>query len=727
MLCVHTVESRWLTPHAAQNWRVDCVHRVRTSKHGRFFVRKHGRQAMHPQSTTLSGAGQAPSPRKTRRIDQEPESNPSRLGYAFVPVPRVAYNRRKEGLLKNEDLFVLGELIEFRGDDSASCWMTPETLAKRLGLSLSTVKRSLRRLRKAGLLRRDSVSKPDPEDPRNMTGNRLRFLWMNESNVALTVFPGVTSEPAGVSRVTQRVRFDLETGSDLTPSAGSDLTPNLREHLNERESTTPNAPTREESSSIEIPTADVEPKASPMHDGGDSLRFQEKESIPSEAMVLIRSKLGDTVADDIQACTKKIASDVKGNWSILSAAVTATAEAKKVGGVKNPTGLLRTKVREFAQSPDKIPSRLLPKPAPPPAPPAVDPFEKLGDLASPTLSENPEFEALIRERVRSRYISHGRLFIADQELFSGQAYAEIDASKDYRGYHPHTVAVMKTWATEEIFPEPFLTVKELMEGFRDARDNPEAQRALFDQEGNPDKFVAKLLLGHLSRARRAYEPSLATMLASKITSKISKHVDGILKCDTQDRSKLERHIASLLEQDTEAPVVPDAPTAQSDPVVEPTETESTDHHPRLFGNPGYGQVEEPASAGDLVRDAMARWQARETGPPPQPSHSIDPTRDLTRLETRALNAIRRLGRDVPTDVSEYACEMLCQQLTPRDRRGISYEHLYRRAVDDVTMGRRTAAELEDAFLRAIQQTARHAGRAFTQNWNRDQSKLACSV
>ena len=83
---------------------------------------------------------------------------------------------------QGRDQAVLVELLRWRNQYRHSCWVTKDIIARNLQCSDRTVQRSLRRLEDAGLIRPAVVSPPghpDPDDPRNRTGWRIHFPWLN--------------------------------------------------------------------------------------------------------------------------------------------------------------------------------------------------------------------------------------------------------------------------------------------------------------------------------------------------------------------------------------------------------------------------------------------------------------------------------------------------------------------------------------------------------------------
>ncbi len=119
------------------------------------------------------------------RTDEQPEQIPQGqpIGYTFDPIPSAIRGDRR---IKPIDQMVLAILISFAIWRRDSCWAAVATIAARLPAlrigprgfvvaSHRTVQRSLERLKTAGYIRHQRVAKPDPDDPRNMTGWRFFF------------------------------------------------------------------------------------------------------------------------------------------------------------------------------------------------------------------------------------------------------------------------------------------------------------------------------------------------------------------------------------------------------------------------------------------------------------------------------------------------------------------------------------------------------------------------
>ncbi len=90
-----------------------------------------------------------------------------KLDYQFDAVPRGVLAMLREKKIMLADLAVLLAIIEFRLGASKICWASRAAIAKATGLSKASIAQSIRRLRKAGLLKREPCDKPDPYDERN--------------------------------------------------------------------------------------------------------------------------------------------------------------------------------------------------------------------------------------------------------------------------------------------------------------------------------------------------------------------------------------------------------------------------------------------------------------------------------------------------------------------------------------------------------------------------------
>ena len=112
------------------------------------------------------------------RTDAQPATgNP--IGYPFDPIPKLALDLVEQGAISRTDYLVLVELIRFRRLYRGSCWTTKKIIAQALGITTKTVQRSYRHLSDAGLIRMAEVAVPDPDEPRNRTGFRIHFLFLD--------------------------------------------------------------------------------------------------------------------------------------------------------------------------------------------------------------------------------------------------------------------------------------------------------------------------------------------------------------------------------------------------------------------------------------------------------------------------------------------------------------------------------------------------------------------
>jgi hypothetical protein len=375
-------------------------------------------------TTTCSPAGQAPSSKK------------SRLEYAFVPLPRIAHNYRKDGLLTSEDLYVLGELIEFRGKDGASCWVTPNTLADRLGLSLATLKRCLRRLRDVKLIRRDRVAKPDPEDRKNMTGGRFRFLWMGESGAALPESSRLTSEPG--------------TGSPVSLDAGSPVTPKYRENLRERElrTTTTSSSRGRENSSSSLSDSEGKTEDASTSKAADTARVIPEQPIqleadhPRIARAVNLKIFGDqkSAADRLVGLYREFEAKAAARgwpfgWHWIDEAI-ASAERHNANNPKDQirtTGWIVNTLGNFLC--------------------AGGPTTTSQGSVSPTtlskeLSHDLAFQKATKASIRERKTELDQGGMSDAEVWFAVLH-EAKAKAQGEGHHPDTIKSIHRWAAEE--------------------------------------------------------------------------------------------------------------------------------------------------------------------------------------------------------------------------------------------------------------------------------------
>ncbi len=151
-----------------------------------------------------------------------------RIGYPFVPPPTLALDMVRDGRIKLAELGLLTVLMRFTHDNRPSCWTTRGTLAKAASISVSEVRRLLRSLQDAGLIRHVQVPKPDPVDPWNKTGWRFYFIWMDPSkSEELAYKEGLTGEPSVGREGSPASPQSQERDPRRAPSGGSPASPNL--------------------------------------------------------------------------------------------------------------------------------------------------------------------------------------------------------------------------------------------------------------------------------------------------------------------------------------------------------------------------------------------------------------------------------------------------------------------------------------------------------------------
>ena len=208
-----------------------------------------------PQAERLRGGLSAPPCPAGRSGDPpaaRPATNvPSALGYKFTAVPDSLLDlihlhahldvppresdpakererrRMLDDRLKRIDADVLGEIIGWKKLFRASAWVKKETIAKALGVSVKTVQRSFRRLEIHGFIAQVRVPKPDPDQPKNRTGWRIHFLF-----VELTDTPEPI--PATDRRTPSERKVWARIGADAEPALSSEK----RTTVSSRERTT---------------------------------------------------------------------------------------------------------------------------------------------------------------------------------------------------------------------------------------------------------------------------------------------------------------------------------------------------------------------------------------------------------------------------------------------------------------------------------------------------------
>lgn len=126
-----------------------------------------------------------------------PKSCENSIGTPYDPVPRFARELRRERKLTRTDLDVLIELLKLTTNFRDSVWVTKAYIAKELGCCPRTVQSSYNRLQANGLIRQHELNGPDPDEPRNRTGWRIYFLWLNPSKASL---PGPDRRPSSARK-----------------------------------------------------------------------------------------------------------------------------------------------------------------------------------------------------------------------------------------------------------------------------------------------------------------------------------------------------------------------------------------------------------------------------------------------------------------------------------------------------------------------------------------------
>src|ERR671917_929727 len=94
------------------------------------------------------------------------------------PFAQVPHDIAADPRLTPVDVRVVTALL-FWARDKADCWPCDRSIAARVGRSVSTVQRALRRLQALGLVQRDRV----PQSDANRTGRVLRLRWRIDRGV----------------------------------------------------------------------------------------------------------------------------------------------------------------------------------------------------------------------------------------------------------------------------------------------------------------------------------------------------------------------------------------------------------------------------------------------------------------------------------------------------------------------------------------------------------------
>jgi hypothetical protein len=109
--------------------------------------------------------------------------------HAFAPIPcfvlDLIHQRDEKGRRKilPIDFTVLAILLRYRTRLKNSCWTTVARIAGELDCCERTVQRSLKRLKDAKVIRHVQVAphgEMDPDEPRNRTGWRFYFVWLDD-------------------------------------------------------------------------------------------------------------------------------------------------------------------------------------------------------------------------------------------------------------------------------------------------------------------------------------------------------------------------------------------------------------------------------------------------------------------------------------------------------------------------------------------------------------------
>src|SRR5919112_251577 len=99
-------------------------------------------------------------------------------GCKAPPFAQLPHDIAADPRLTPVDVRVIAALL-FWARGKADCWPCDRSIASRVGRSVSTVQRSLRRLQALGLVQREKV---EPSD-RNRTGRIIRLIWRGDRGV----------------------------------------------------------------------------------------------------------------------------------------------------------------------------------------------------------------------------------------------------------------------------------------------------------------------------------------------------------------------------------------------------------------------------------------------------------------------------------------------------------------------------------------------------------------
>ena len=226
---------------------------------------------------------QTPPVRQTGPEDNPPDSaarprkatQPRTINYPFDPVPKIATDMVAAAILKPIDLEVLAILLRFPRRIRTSCWTTWSTIAslitsattKRVSqettLNERTVRRSFYRMRDAGIVRHIKVDVPDPDEPRNKTGWRIVFAWMENEGGAneSTKYAHAHAHGSGVTHESTPPGHTspppLDTRVHQEKTEGIPLPPGVKQNQNDDDAF---ASESESSSSFSLPVEEEDPE-----------------------------------------------------------------------------------------------------------------------------------------------------------------------------------------------------------------------------------------------------------------------------------------------------------------------------------------------------------------------------------------------------------------------------------------------------------------------------------
>ena len=113
------------------------------------------------------------------------------------PFAQLPHDIAADPRLTPVDVRVLLAIV-FWARDKAACWPCDASIAARVGRSVSTVQRSLRRLQALGLVQRDQV----PQSDANRTGRVLRpgMFWVAAAQFGADIAPRALPESRQIAR-----------------------------------------------------------------------------------------------------------------------------------------------------------------------------------------------------------------------------------------------------------------------------------------------------------------------------------------------------------------------------------------------------------------------------------------------------------------------------------------------------------------------------------------------